>query len=289
MMAWTRRGLLAAGAISAAAPALALAYPPDAAMWVVREGAAKVFLFGDVGGMRTPWRSTRIEAALSESSVFWKETPDAGPRAMSLFLAKGVDPARPLSTWLTPKDRARLGAVAETVGLTSAGLERFRPWVVAQFLDSSFYGRFGFKADNGPEHDLIALARAAGKPIRTEFPDEAAIVGFAAGFSRPAEIQLLLRAVANIETGPDYAQHWVEAWAVGDQGFEIREARQMISLYPDLYQEYVVARNRLWPARFRTMLDGGGTTFVLVGGGHLAGPDSVLVQLAAAGMRARRV
>ena len=258
-------------------------------MWEVRDGRAKVFLFGDVGGMRTPWRSLRIEAALNESSVFWKETPDAGREAMSLFLTKGIDPARPLSTWLTPKTRARVGAAAETVGLTSAGLERFRPWVVAQFLESSFYSHIGFKSENGPEHDLITLAKAAGKPIRTEFPDEAAIVAFASGFSRPAEIQLLLKAVANIESGPDYAQHWVKAWAVGDQRFDLREARQMISLYPDLYQEYVVARNRLWPARFRTMLDGGETTFVLVGGGHLAGADSVLVQLAAAGMQARRV
>src|SRR5471030_1771945 len=135
-MNWTRRSLLAAGAIGAATPSLAWAYPADAAIWEVRDGRAKVFLFGDVGGMRTPWRSARIEAALNESSVFWKETPDAGPRAMSLFLAKGVDPARPLSTWLTPTTHARVGAAAETVGLTSAGLERFRPWVVAQFLDS---------------------------------------------------------------------------------------------------------------------------------------------------------
>jgi len=37
------------------------------------------------------------------------------------------------------------------------------------------------------------------------------------------------------------------------------------------------------------MLDGGGTTFVLVGGDHLVGPDSVQNQLAAAGMRVRRV
>ena len=37
------------------------------------------------------------------------------------------------------------------------------------------------------------------------------------------------------------------------------------------------------------MLDGGGTTFVLVGGDHLVGPDSVLSQLATVGLHARRV
>jgi uncharacterized protein YbaP (TraB family) len=248
-----------------------------------------VFLFGDAGPMRTPWRSAHIEAAVGKSAVFWKETPDAGPEAAALLFAKGVDPARPLSTWLTPEDRARAGAAAETVGLSAASLERFRPWLAAQFLESTFYSHFGFRADYGPEHDLVSMARAAGKPVRSEFPDMAAVATFAAGFSRAAEIQSLLRAVADIEAGPDYAERWVEAWAVGDQSFDLHEVRQMMQRYPALYQEYVIDRNRLWPARFRSMLEGGGTTFVLVGGGHLVGPGSVLVQLAAAGMRARRV
>jgi uncharacterized protein len=63
----------------------------------------------------------------------------------------------------------------------------------------------------------------------------------------------------------------------------------MRSAYPDLYRPLEADRNSRWPGRFRTMLDGGGTTFVLVGADHLVGPDSVLAKLAAAGMRARRV
>ena len=37
------------------------------------------------------------------------------------------------------------------------------------------------------------------------------------------------------------------------------------------------------------MLDGGETTFILVGGDHLVGPDSIQHQLAAAGLEAVRV
>ncbi|HEY2706870.1 MAG TPA: TraB/GumN family protein [Caulobacteraceae bacterium] len=37
------------------------------------------------------------------------------------------------------------------------------------------------------------------------------------------------------------------------------------------------------------MLDGGGTSFVLVGADHLVGPQSLLAHLAEAGLRAARV
>jgi uncharacterized protein YbaP (TraB family) len=288
MMTWTRRSLLAAGVIAATPPALAWAYPADAALWVVREGSAKVFLFGDGGPLRAPWTSARFEAALNESAVFWKETPDPGPNANALFLAKGIDPARPLSTWLTPKDRERVATAAVTVGLGYPLLERLRPWLAAVFLDSSFRSHFGFKDENGAEHALGVAAKASAKPIHTEFPDEAAIVDYFAGFSRAAEVGALLRAVGDIEAGPDVAQRSAEAWAVGDLRPEIDEVQTMRRSYPDYYQAILVERNRRWAPRFRAMLDGGGVSFVLVGGDHLVGPDSVQVQLAAAGMHARR-
>ncbi|MFI4976716.1 MAG: TraB/GumN family protein [Caulobacterales bacterium] len=288
-MDWTRRGFIAAGAIGVASPHLALAYPADAAMWEVRRGAAKVFLFGDGGPLRTPWRSARFEAALHESAVFWKETPDSGPGADKLFLAKGVDPARPLSTWLTPKDRERVAAAAAAVGLTSDFLERFRPWLTAVILDSNFRSHGGFKQDNGPEHDLIVIAKAAGKPIRSEFPDQAAIVDYFAAFSKAAEVGALLRAVDDIEAGPDSAERDAQAWASGDQRPELRQVRRIGRAYPEYYQQILVARNRRWAGRIRAMLDAGGTTFVLAGGDHLIGPDSVQNQLAAAGMTARRI
>jgi uncharacterized protein len=286
-MRWTRRSLLAAGAASAAAASQARAYPPDAAMWEVRAGSAEAYLFGDGGPLRAPWRSPRFDAALAGSQAFWKETPEAS--APGLFLAKGIDPARPLSTWLTPQDETRVAAAAQTVGLTSAALERFRPWLASVVLDSSFRSHFGFKQENGPEHALVAAAKAAAKPIRSEFAEVAEVVDYFAGFSKAAEVGALMRAVEDVEAGPDDAQRDVDAWAAGDQGPATKKVIGLSRAYPEYYQAILVARNRRWPARFRSMLDGGGTTFVLVGGDHLVGPDSVQTQLVAAGMRVRRV
>jgi uncharacterized protein YbaP (TraB family) len=288
-MAWTRRGLIGAGAVLAATPAVAWARPAEAPLWEVRGGGARVFLFADSGPLRAPWTSPHFAAALSESAVFWKETPDPGPGANALFIAKGIDPARPLATWLTPAQRARVAAAAVSVGLAPVLLDRLRPWLAAVFLDSSFRSHFGFKDENGPEPMLSAAAKAGGKPIRTEFPDEAAIVDYFAGFSSAAGIGALLRAVDEIEAGPDVAQRAAEAWMVGDLRPELDEVRRLSRAYPDYYQSILAARNRRWAPRVRAMLDGGGTTFVLIGGDHMVGPDSVLVQLASAGMQPRRI
>jgi hypothetical protein len=258
-------------------------------MWEVRDGRAKVFLFGDNPSLLTPWRSARFDAALNESAVFWKETPDAGGGGDSLMLAKGIDPARPLASWLTPKDLARVGAAAVSVGLAPVLLARLHPWLAGVFLDSSFRSHSGFKPEYGPESQLIAAAKAAGKPVHSEFPDEASVVDYFATFSPAAERGELLRAVDDIEAGPDAAQRDAEAWAIGDQRPDLQRVLQIRSTYPEYYQAILVARNRRWAPRVRAMLDGGGTSFVLVGGDHLVGPDSVLAQLKATGMTARRV
>jgi uncharacterized protein YbaP (TraB family) len=288
-MELTKRDLVAALAIATTAPSVAWAYPAEAAMWVVREGGAEVFLFGDSGPLRAPWTSARFEAAVGESAVVWKETPDAGSGAQALFVAKGVDPARPLSTWLTPGDHARVDAAVAVVGLPPTALERLKPWLAAVLLDASFRSHFGFKQDNGPEKVLTDIARRDNKPIRTEFPDEASIVDYFAGLSAAASVQALLRAVGDIEAGPDVEQRRAEAWAIGDQRPATEYVERVSRTCPDYYQALLVARNRCWAPRVRAMLDGGGTTFVLAGGDHLVGPDSVQNQLAAAGMRARRV
>ncbi len=287
-MSWNRRRVLA-GVALAAAPACAIARSPGPGLWEVRDRGASVFLFGDNPARRTPWRSDRIEAAVSASAVLWKETPTAGPEATPLFLAKGVDPARPLSTWLTPSERARVAAAAAAVGLGDAALARLRPWLAAILLEDRFDAHAGFKPENTPAHDLTAIAEAAGKPVRSEFPDTAAIVDYFASFSAAAEVGALLRAVDDIEAGPAAAEREAEAWAAGDQRADLAAVLHMRRAYPDYYERILVERNRRWPARIRAMLDGGGTSFVLVGSYHLVGSDSVQSRLASAGMLARRV
>ena len=288
-MDWNRRSFLAAGLASGAVTKPVWAKPQDAALWEVQRDRSKVYLFGDGGPLRKPWRSARIEAALHDSAVLWKEVPAGGLGAALEAFDAGIDPFEPLSSWLSWKDRNRVAAAAAAVGVGALGLEYSKPWLAAQFLQGSFYAKFGFEQANSADSILPAIAKGAGKPIRAEFAEMAEVIEFASSLSRPAQIQSLLSIVDVIEAGPDSETRRASAWAVGDDSLETRNIGRWMKIYPDFYREVVVARNRRWPARIRTMLMGGGTSFVLVGGDHLLGPDSIQAQLALAGMTARRL
>ena len=52
---------------------------------------------------------------------------------------------------------------------------------------------------------------------------------------------------------------------------------------------FLVERNRNWIPRIQRMLDEPGSVFILVGGAHLAGDDSILRLLAAEGLAVQRI
>jgi uncharacterized protein YbaP (TraB family) len=302
-MNWTRRSLLVAGAAGAAGlsltPSLSWAakdadvYP----FWEVRKGNARVYLFGDGGSVTDPWSSPRIEAAFDASAVFWKETPDT-PADRAKVIAAGVDRARPLSTWLTAEQKERVAAAAVNAGTTYAALEPVKPWLAALVMSSAYSQKKaalpgprapGEAAASDPIAVLTARAKAAGKPIRTEYPDQDSLLAWAVAMSPQAQVEYLLYIIENNEQPSEHMAQRKREWAVGDMAPETREVARIKQAYPNLFEPLDGERNRGWPPRVRKMLDDGGTSFVLVGCDHLLGPDSVLAQLAKAGLPARRI
>ncbi|HZZ86770.1 MAG TPA: TraB/GumN family protein [Caulobacteraceae bacterium] len=268
-------------------PAEALPLRP--ALWEARVGAGRVLLFGDNPAQRTPWRSENIESSVRASNVFWTETPHTGSDSAKLFIAKGVDPSRPLASWLTPRDWQRVSAAAASVGMGVAGLERLRPWLAAILLEQGFNARAGFRPENAPAHVLAAVAEKSGVRVASEFADTAAIVDFFAAFSPAAEVGALLRAVGDIEAGAGASELAGKAWATGDQRPELAGVLHLRAAYPAYYQRILVERNRRWRTRIEAMLGNGDNAFVLVGDYHLVGPDSIQRQLASIGVATRRI
>ena len=59
--------------------------------------------------------------------------------------------------------------------------------------------------------------------------------------------------------------------------------------YPEIYQELLVERNKLWLPQIEAMLKDKSTEFIMVGAMHLAGPDGLLAKLAAKGYQIERL
>lgn len=290
MRAWTRRGVSAAGLASAAGFAASAAAPDAYPFWEVRSGAARVFLLGDGGGgAATPWRSERIERALSECGSFWREeTPgELGADAVAKLVAAGTSSVRRLSTWLTPAQQRRVAEAVRRVGATYERIAPFEPWLAAGAL-GLFYARTVSSAP-GPGPVLNAAAAAQGKRIWTEIANTDAYLDLWTGFSRAAQVEQLMFVVDEIEAGQGGYARAAAAYAAGDLSLEMRRVADEARAYPRKYEAEVAMRNRRWPPRIRLMLKEGGAAFVFVGADHLFGPEGVLALLAADGLPARRI
>lgn len=295
-MSFTRRGLLAAGLAGALAPSAALADDDRYPCWEIRRGEARVYLFGDAGSVTDPWSSKRILAAFDRSAVFWKETPDGSPdRARAI--AAGVDRARPLSTWLTPAQRRKVGEAAFAASTSYEALEPLKPWLASVVLNNAFNQVEAAVKTPGPGQApgsdpiavLTARAKAAGKSIRTEFASQNDLIDWPNAMSPETQVEYLMLTIENHTQPPGLVAQRRDRWVVGDMAPETAEVARLKATYPHLYEPLIAERNRRWPARFDEMLSGGGATFVLVGCDHLLGPEGVLALLAKARVPVRRI
>jgi uncharacterized protein YbaP (TraB family) len=200
----------------------------------------------------------------------------------------GIDPAAPLADWLTPEDRGRVDAVASEAGLDRAILAPLRPWLASQVLTMASESKRGIDRESSPEAVLRALAQRRGLRVRHEFPTPESVARFFSELPRAAEVELLRVTLDNLQAHPERDRQRAAAWLEGDLDLEHAHAVEARRRYPAFYEHLALARNRAWLPRVTALLDVGNRAFLVVGVGHVVGPGSLIEEIEAAGMRARR-
>jgi uncharacterized protein YbaP (TraB family) len=149
----------------------------------------------------------------------------------------------------------------------------------------------GMQVGNGADMVLRHVAEAEGKPVEGLETLESQLNMFTkmpvAGHEpKPGEpvpeaspMDSLSRAMAEMQS----------AWKRGDQGVFVRMLGQLDQNSPTTYRMMFTERNARWADWIRARLQTPGTVFVAVGAGHLAGKDSLLVQLAQRGIPSQRI
>lgn len=278
-----KRGLAALAVLTATAVA---AFPAaaDPALWVVRDEDSTIYLLGTVHVLKpdTVWRSPAIDRALAEADELWIEVEADDAAAMQPLVRRyGLDPANPLSSKLTPEQKARLDAAAAGIGASGAALEPFRPWLAALQLSMGPLMKAGYDPASGVESKLKAAARGAGKPIRTLETLEQQI-GFFANLPPAVELSFLMSALDEMDDGPVMLDALVAAWSAGDaEALDELMVAEMAADYPELHDALLVRRNKDWAGQIQTLLAGEGVSLIAVGTAHLVGDDSVQAQLLA--------
>lgn len=263
------------------------------ALWVVRNAHTTVYLFGTVHLLSddTHWHYPALNKALADSDSLTIElTDDDSATMQSLVLQYGLDPTHPLSDQLSASENAALLQAAQTAGIPGGmqTLQIMRPWLAGLTLAVEPLIKAGLDPAHGVDKLLKAQMLQAGKPVNGMETSEQQIRMLA---DLPTDVQLdfLRSTLRDIDKGPAELTRLISAWKDGDTDsiarIENDEVRQQA---PALYQRLLVQRNQAWAGKIAAMLQQPGTVFIAVGAAHLAGPDSVQVQLHKLGVEAAR-
>lgn len=278
------RVIVAAASLWAAAGS-AWAKPP---VWIVRDADSEMVLFGSVhvlpGGL--DWRPEALSEGLARAEDLWFEMPmDAASDAESSLLAarRGMLPAgQSLQQLLPPKTWERLVAAAQRHRLSPDMLARLEPWLAEVALAAAVYQQAGASPAEGVEKQVQAAAPASA--ARKAFETPAQQIAFFDEAPLPEQIASLEHSLDEIERDPDAFSTLVGAWVAGDLGklekIAIAPLRQAA---PGIYRRVVTERNAAWMREIDARLKGRGRTVVVVGVGHMIGPEGLPARLRALG------
>jgi uncharacterized protein len=272
----SRLALALAGGLALAMPAAA-----DPPIWHVEEsGGAKVTLFGSVHLLSdaTRWRTPELDADLARAHSIWFEIPiDASSQADAgrLALQRGLlPPGKTLQSVLPPELFTRVTALGAREGLPQASLQRLQPWMAELTLSLMYFEKQGARADLGVEQQLAAAAPPTAE--RDAFETVGEQIDLFADDPLPQQIASLKETLDEIDKDPGIFDRLAKAWSAGDVGAIQREAIEPIRREDQaLYERLIVARNRRFAARIAELAHTGRDAVVVVGVGHLVGPQGV--------------
>ncbi len=263
----------------------------DPPLWRVSGAHVQVDLFGSIHllSAATQWKTPALAAELARTDALWFEIPLGGgapSEAARMIQAKGLLPAgQTLSALLPPVLDARVKAQAQREGLDPAALERMKPWLAELELTVSFYVRQGYSEALGVESQINAAAPASAQ--REAFETLAEQLDLFADEPLAEQVASLKETLDEIDTDPGVFARAADDWRRGD--VKALEAEVVAPMRRDdeaLYRRVLADRNRRFAERIEQILrSGSGHVFVVVGAGHLIGPDGVPALLRRDGVR----
>ncbi len=307
MMLITRKRLLGAMspiALMLAGPAIAqtAATPPaaapvatvdaDPALWVVKDDDTTIYLFGTVHVLKPglSWFDEGVKKAFDASKEVVLEIPlPSDAEAQKILLPLVVDPdGPPLTEKLHPEKRAAYAAVLAKLGFPSTAFDKLYPWFAAVTMSNILLQKSGYDPNSGAERAIDAAAKTAGKPV-TGLETLEQQLGYFATLPEADQIAFLELGVDDFDDGIKTIDEMVANWTKGDPEALGAVMNRDIDRLPKLYKILLADRNVRWANWIDERMKKPGTVFIAVGAGHLAGKDSVQVQLGTHHLAATRV
>ena len=294
------RAALSAVALTLSLPACAqqpaapaAAHDADPALWVVKDKDTTIYLFGTIHVLKPglTWFDEAVRKAFDSAGEVKLELVMPEPAAMQkLVMATGVAApgTPPLTQQLPEGKRAAYTKAVMDLGLPADALDGFKPWLAATQLSIAPLSKLGYDSANGPEAVIATAAKAQGKSL-TGLETAEQQLGYFSSLSQGAQLKFLESTVDELPSADAQMSRMVDDWARGKPEALAKEMNDDLKDSPEVARVLLTDRNKRWADWIKARMAQPGTVFVAVGAGHLAGPDSVLAQLKARKVSAKRV
>lgn len=271
---------------------LAVAAKAEPAMWVIRDKDSTIYLIGTLHLLRheTEWNAARVKKTVSESTELWLETANLDDQAsiMPIMAQYGIDREKTLSSKLNATQKEKLAKLADTYSVPLESLEPMKPWMAALMFAVIPLQKAGYDPNAGVDRLLKAQAEKEGDKIQG-FETAEEQIRFFAELPESEQIAFLEEMLGDAEKGMAQLEKLAKAWIDGDNEtlghILVNEFKKEA---PSVYEKFLVQRNIAWSEQIAGILKGSGVQQIAVGAAHLAGPDSLQVQLAKRGIKAER-
>jgi uncharacterized protein len=250
---------------------------------VTGSNGGTVYLGGSVHALHKtdyPLPAAYNQALNASSHVVFEDDPKAGSKEAKELLRAGTYPkGDSLKNHVDPRTYAYVRTFFALVNVPEAEFSRYRPWLINVLLSSPSYEHWQL----GIERYLEGRANANHKPVSgLESPKEhnAFFVDLS---DRESEALLLILFINAAREGPSV--NMINAWRRGDVETLNRILRESFQDFPSLARRLIDVRNQNWLPKIDSYLRTGQTYFVVVGAGHIGGPNGLLTLLKARGYR----
>ncbi len=264
----------------------------DPALWVVKDADTTIYLFGTVHVLKPGlhWFDGGVRKAFDASNTLVLELVMPPEAEMQQIVTElGTHPGGPpLPDQLPRAEAEKMRAALPELGLAPNALDHADPWFAATMLSVLPLRQLGYDDKQGAEQQLTDAAKASGKQIEG-LESARQQLGYFDALSPPAQRAMLVEAIDDLPQAGAKLDQAVTAWRKGDAEGLARLVNEDMASSPEIAEALLVRRNRNWADWIAKRMQRPGTVFVAVGAGHLAGSQSVQVELARRGLKVERV
>jgi len=167
-------------------------------------------------------------------------------------------------------------------GMPMASFDHFKPWLCALTLTIMELQKLGFDPSYGVDAHFFDKGKKAGKEIIPLESTEYQLNLFAKMVEGEQE-SFLRHTLEELEVTETMATEMVNAWETGDVQKMDSIMEMTFKEHPDIYDRFVVARNKNWIPKIESLINQDDNVLVIVGAGHLVGTKNLLDLLKAKG------